>query len=115
MARYQVFLDSPLGERCGMLTLQENSGEIRGVLSILGVDNPVTGKYNGGVVFLRHMLRTRVSALECSTELHLEGSTLHGTVHVGDTLINLRGTERQEEIQQAEEKEHRNHGKSDHA
>ena len=113
MARYQVFLDSPLGERRGMLMLHEDGRNIIGTLSILDADNPVAGRRDGEVISLRHTLRTYVSALECSTELHLEGSTLHGIVHAGSILMKLRGTAIEEGVQQVTKKEHRNHGTSD--
>ena len=63
MARYQVFLDSPLGERRGMLMLHEDGRNIIGTLSILDADNPVAGRRDGEVISLRHTLRTYVSAL----------------------------------------------------
>ncbi len=47
MARYQVILESPLGERSGTLILHERGDTVAGTLSLLGVSNPVTGSWEG--------------------------------------------------------------------
>ena len=47
MATYQITLDSPLGQRSGRLTLREADGQLGGTLSLLGTDNPVTGRCCG--------------------------------------------------------------------
>ena len=73
--RYEIILDSPLGQRPGALTLREEGGQVRGPL-----------------LRLRHTLRTRVSRLECETTLRPEADgALLGTVQVGATCMDLRG------------------------
>lgn len=47
MARYHVIVESPLGERGGTLILYERGGAVTGTLSLLGVNNPVTGSREG--------------------------------------------------------------------
>ena len=91
-ARYEIMLDSPLGQRPGALTLREEGGQVRGTLALLGFDNPVDGRRDGPLLRLRHTLRTRVSRLECETTLRpgADGA-LMGTVQVGSTCMDLRG------------------------
>lgn len=92
--QYQITLDSPLGERCGTLQLQELDGAISGALSLLNAENPVTGRRDGDTIYLTHQLRTILSQLPCTTELHIFGRLLSGTVHVGNwAAMELRGTE----------------------
>lgn len=90
--RYQIMLDSPLGQRSGTLTLREEGGQVCGTLSLLGTDNPVEGTRDGSQLRLRHLLRTRVSRLECTTTLcSSEDGTLRGTVQVGSASMGLWG------------------------
>lgn len=45
---YQVTLHSQLGPRDGRLSITSSGGSIAGVLTLLGFENPVTGRENGG-------------------------------------------------------------------
>ena len=109
MARYQVKLDSPLGERRGILDLCETDGRVAGTLTLLGVDNPVSGSREGAVLLLRHTLHTSLNALECTTRLREEYDTVRGIVRVGVVNMPLQGTKIAEET----EKEHQTHGTAD--
>ena len=53
MARYHVIVESPLGERGGTLILYERGGAVTGTLSLLGVNNPVTGSREGETLTLQ--------------------------------------------------------------
>ena len=97
MIRYHVVLESPLGERSGILTLRGSGDAVTGTLSLLGVDNPVTGAWEGASLVLRHVLRTGLSALECSTRLDEENGGLRGIVRSGGVQRPLRGTRLEEE------------------
>lgn len=109
MIRYHVVLESPLGERSGILTLRGSGDAVTGTLSLLGVDNPVTGAWEGASLVLRHVLRTGLSALECSTRLDEENGGLRGIVRSGGVQMPLRGTRLEEE----ERKEEQGHGTED--
>ena len=110
MARYQVVVESPLGERRGVLDLHGNSESISGTLSLLGVDNPVSGSREGETLLLRHTLHTSLNALECTTQLREEFNTLQGIVRVGVVNMPLRG----QRIEEGTGKEQRVHGTADH-
>ena len=108
MARYQVIVESPLGERSGTLILHERDGAVTGTLSLLGTDNPIEGSREGAVLFLRHTLKTCISALECHTQLHETGGGLQGIVSVGVVRMPLKGI-----LIEETEKEHQAHGTAD--
>ncbi len=105
MARYQVIVESPLGERSGTLILHERGGAVTGTLSLLGVSNPVTGSREGETLTLRHTLQTTLNAFECETQLHSDGAALRGVVHIGVIRMPLKGMQIEET-----EKEHQAHG-----
>ncbi len=105
MARYQVIVESPLGERGGTLILHERSGAVTGTLSLLGVSNPVTGSWEGETLTLRHTLQTTLNAFECETQLHRDGAALRGVVRIGVIRMPLKGIPIEET-----EKEHQAHG-----
>lgn len=109
MIRYHVVLESPLGERSGILTLRGSGDAVTGTLSLLGVDNPVTGAWEGASLVLRHVLRTGLSALECSTRLDEENGGLRGIVRSGGVQMPLRGTR----LEKEERKEEQGHGTED--
>ena len=90
--RYQIIVDSPLGSRSGVLALRETAGRVTGTLSLLGGDNPVEGTREGQTLHLRHALRTRVSQLDCETALRLADGAMEGTIRVGPTCMQIRGT-----------------------
>ena len=110
MARYQVILESPLGERRGVLDLHGNGASVSGTLSLLGVDNPVSGSREGEMLLLRHTLHTSLNTLECTTQLREEDDALRGTVRVGGINMPLRG----QKIQEESGKERQVHGTADH-
>ena len=111
MARYQVIVESPLGERSGTLILSECGGAVTGTLALLGVNNPVTGSREGETLTLRHTLHTALNAFECSTQLHEADDTLRGIVYIGVVRMPLHG----QKIEEATEKEHQAHGTADQA
>lgn len=102
--QYQIMLDSPLGQRSGTLTLREEGGQVCGTLSLLGTDNPVEGTRDGSQLRLRHLLRTRVSRLDCETVLRAAEGALEGTVQVGPTYMRICGIVPPDKIE--ERKEH---------
>ncbi len=106
MARYHVIVESPLGERGGTLILYERGGAVTGTLSLLGVNNPVTGSREGETLTLRHTLQTALNAFACETRLRDEGAVLRGVIH-----MPLQG----QKIEEATEKEHQAHGTADQA
>ena len=80
MARYHVIVESPLGERGGTLILYERGGAVTGTLSLLGVNNPVTGSREGETLTLRHTLQTALNAFAYETRLRDEGAVLRGVI-----------------------------------
>ena len=74
---YQVTLHSQLGPRDGRLSITSSGGSIAGVLTLLGFENPVTGRENGGGGFtLFHPLRTSVGT-ELSGTAYLKQCSMH--------------------------------------
>lgn len=91
MQQYDIVLESPLGQRRGRLQWEDSGGKIRGVISLLGFDNPVTGERHGQTVFLRHELRTMLSHLSCQSELELHGRQFGGIVRSDHGTMPISG------------------------
>lgn len=72
--RYSIVLDGQLGERRGTLTLERLGEQVEGVISLLGFDNGFTGECSGGVMRLRHSLRTPVSDHICTSTWSLQAT-----------------------------------------
>lgn len=89
--RYSIVLDGQLGERRGTLTLERLGEQVEGVISLLGFDNGFTGECSGGIMRLRHSLRTPVSDHICTSTVELTGDGLCGLVRTGSALMKLRG------------------------
>ena len=99
---YDIVLDSQLGERRGTLTIDSESGCVRGRISLVGFDNAVTGERRGGVLYLRHELSTLMSTLKCRSVIRLAGEILTGTVDTGGAVMKLRGTRKPKGAEQDE-------------
>ena len=99
---YNIVLDSQLGERRGMLTIESFDGHVRGRISLVGFDNAVTGELRGGVLYLRHELSTLVSTLKCRSVIRIVGEALTGTVDAGGAVMKLRGTRKPKGAEQDE-------------
>ena len=63
--RYRITLHSPMGPREGELTLTgEVNGAVTGILSVLGFQQPVSGRESSGHIQLQHRLRTAMQELD---------------------------------------------------
>lgn len=91
-AQYKIILESPLGERCGSLSLCEEGDTVSGKLELLGFENSVTGKKSCDCFNLKHTLHTAVSVLQCSTMFFPRDGTIFVAAHLGKLKINMRGT-----------------------
>ena len=92
MTEYHIVLESPLGERQGLLSLQQqNNDAVSGIITLLGCRNPISGTRQGMEYRLRHSLRTLLNTLECETTLQAVQDTITGTVQVGPVRMPLHG------------------------
>ncbi len=91
MIRFQIFLESPLGERHGYLTLQDGEGQVHGTFSLLGFENPVEGTCTGEEYHLKHQLHTLISDLNCVTTMYTEEEKVHGTLITDRATMKLWG------------------------
>lgn len=96
---YDILLESPLGERSGTLRFTERNGAVEGTLTLLGFENPVTGRREGQTLTLTHPLRTVLSTLRCETRAELRGDSLSGTVSFRRSHFRLRGTKSKKGIE----------------
>ena len=94
--KYDVVLDAELGRRFGTLVLNETGGDISGSFSLLGFDNPVSGRCNDQELELKHKLRTALSTLDCETHLELRGDELFGVVVSQYNRMELHGRKRED-------------------
>ena len=90
--RYRITLHSPMGPREGELTLTgEVNGAVTGILSVLGFQQPVSGREISGHIQLQHRLRTAMQELDCVSLLELTGETITGVTHTGKGSIHWTG------------------------
>ena len=90
--RYRITLHSPMGPREGELTLTgEVNGAVTGILSVLGFQQPVSGRESSGHIQLQHRLRTAMQELDCVSLLELTGATITGVTHTGKGSIHWTG------------------------
>ena len=90
--RYRITLHSPMGPREGELTLTgEVNGAVTGILSVLGFQQPVSGRESSGHIQLQHRLRTAMQELDCVSLLELTGETSTGVTHTGKGSIHWTG------------------------
>lgn len=92
--RYDIVLYGQLGERFGTLCWTENGGDVKGTFSLMGVDNPVTGKMIGPNLELFHALCTAVSTLSCHTSALIQGDFISGIVSFKRGNIKMSGKRR---------------------
>ena len=88
---YEIVLDSQLGQRRGTLTIEKCGGQVDGILSLLGFDNPVTGRQEGEKLCLQHELQTLLSRFLCRSELEIHGNKLGGTVFLDRVHMKIYG------------------------
>ena len=92
MQQYEIILESQLGQRYGTLVWQENAaGQITGIFSLMGIDNPISGQKDGQRLSFSHDLRTAVRVLNCHTVLTLCGDSLYGTVSSERSVMKISG------------------------
>ncbi len=94
--KYYVVLDAQLGQRFGTLVLNETNGNISGSFSLLGFDNPVSGRYTNQGLELKHKLRTALSTLDCETHVELCDDELFGVVKSQYSRMNLHGKKQED-------------------
>ncbi len=95
---FEVTLQSPMGPREGILTLDISAETIMGVLSLLGVDNPVQGRKVDDKRFkLRHGLQTKMSVLDCESIFSLEQGVLTGVSYTQQGTMVWSGQLRTED------------------
>ena len=93
---YDIVLDGQLGQRFGTLIWTETDGNVSGRISLLGFDNPVSGKRDGRRLELVHKLRTALSTLDCETHVELRENELFGVVKSQYSRMDLHGKKQED-------------------
>ena len=89
--RYRITLHSPMGPREELTLTGEVNGAVTGILSVLGFQQPVSGRESSGHIQLQHRLRTAMQELDCVSLLELTGETITGVTHTGKGSIHWTG------------------------
>lgn len=97
--KYDIVLESQLGQRYGMLTWTETGIHVTGTLSLLGFDNPIIGQRDGQKLELTHKLRTVTSTLTCHTSMRLQGNELFGIISSERCRMDFHGKKSMEKEQ----------------
>ena len=92
MEQYKIVPESQLGPREGMLQLEEQNGALKGTITLLGYENPVSGEWTGEhSLWLSHHLHTQISDLPCVSVFEMGGNTISGTLQNGRNVMKWHG------------------------
>lgn len=92
MEQYKIVLESQLGPREGTLRLENQNGLLKGTITLLGHENPVSGEWIGDhSIRLSHNLHTQISNLSCVSVLEVEGDTITGTLQNDRNVMKWHG------------------------
>lgn len=92
MEEYRLVLESQLGPREGVLRLEGAGNAVRGTLTLLGFENPVSGAWVGeNSLELSHSLHTAVSDLACFSVFEMKGDKVVGTLRNDRNLMRWHG------------------------
>ena len=92
MEQYRIVLESQLGPRKGILQLEDQNGILKGTITLLGYENPVSGEWTGEhSIRLSHHLYTQISAFSCVSVFEMDGDTITGTLQNGRNVMKWHG------------------------
>lgn len=92
MDKYKIILESQLGPREGILKLESKNGILKGTITLLGYENPVSGEWTGeNSIRLSHYLHTQISELCCVSVFEIEDNIITGTLQIGQNLMRWHG------------------------
>lgn len=92
MEQYKIVLESQLGPREGILRLEDRNELLKGTITLLGYENPVSGEWTGEhSIRLSHHLHTQISDLSCISRLEIQGDTITGTLQNGRNMMKWHG------------------------
>lgn len=93
MEQYQVTIQSQMGPREGVLTLNYQGSYVSGSLDLVGYVNAVRGvQAEDGTLHLFHPIQTVVSTIPCETVLNLRAGCLRGTSTSKSARMRWEGT-----------------------
>ena len=91
--QYQVTIQSQMGPREGVLTLNYQGSYVTGSLELVGYVNTVLGvQAADGTLHLFHPIKTVVSTIPCETVLSLQTGSLRGTSISKSVRMRWEGT-----------------------
>lgn len=92
MEQYKIVLESQLGPREGILRLEDRNGLLKGTITLLGYENPVSGEWTGEhSIRLSHLLHTQISNLSCVSIFEIEGGTITGILQNDWNVMKWHG------------------------
>ena len=92
MEQYKIVLESQLGPREGILRLEDRNELLKGTITLLGYENPVSGEWTGEhSIRLSHYLHTQISDLSCVSRLEIQGDIITGTLQNDRNMMKLHG------------------------
>lgn len=92
MEQYKIVLESQLGPREGILRLEDRNELLKGTITLLGYENPVSGEWTGEhSIRLSHHLHTQISDLSCVSRLEIQGDTITGTLQNDRNMMKWHG------------------------
>ena len=89
---YQVTLQSQMGPREGLLTLEHTGSYVSGSLELMGFVNTIQGvEAEDGTIHIFHPIQTAVSNILCETVLALREDRLEGVTRAKPCRIQWEG------------------------
>ena len=99
MEQYKIVLESQLGPREGILRLEDRNELLKGTITLLGYENPVSGEWTGEhSIRLSHYLHTQISDLSCVSRLEIQGDIITGTLQNDRNMMKWHGAKEADKI-----------------
>ena len=90
---YDIVLQTPLGEKKGIVSLDINNARVCGCLSILGKENAFTGDIDiNGRCNLNGYIETIVSTFQYTAEGYINNEIINLTLYGRQEVFHISGT-----------------------
>lgn len=90
---YHIVMQTPLGEKKGIIHLNINIDRVTGCLNILGKENVFTGEIDiDGKCNLNGSIETIVSTFTYAAEGYIDKETINLTLYGSKDVFNVSGT-----------------------
>ena len=91
--KFKISMKTPMGVKDGFLTIDTTGGDVSGILTILGKDNPYSGgTQDGNNVKFSGTFKSIMGETHYDGEGTIDGDTINGVSHTAMGDMPLTGT-----------------------